>query len=218
MLILGLDTSGRTCGAAVVRGELPVAECVEVPGSHSARLVPLIARVLAAAGVDRRDLEAVAVTVGPGSYTGLRIGISTARALAFALGVPLVGVSTLEALAHAAGPRPGLVCPVLDARRRRVYAALYRWRGGEMEAAAPARAVPLADLLAALEGKEVHFTGEGVDAYAGELAPAGTLAPPEQRALRPAAVAALGRAALLAGAGGDPAGVLPVYLSGTAES
>ncbi len=217
MLILALDTSGRTCGVAVAADGVPLVEYVEAPKSHSARLVPLVAQALAAAGVGRRDLDAVAVTVGPGSYTGLRIGIATARTLAFALGLPLAGVSTLEALAFAAGPRPGLLCPVLDARRRRVYAALYRWRRGELEAVAPPRALPLADLLAGLEGEQVHFTGEGVSAYAEELAAAGTLAPPDQRALRPGAVAALGQSMLAAGAAGDPAGVLPIYLTGAAD-
>lgn len=214
MLILALDAATAVCGAALARGEEVLAEYAErLPDRrHAARLLPLAQAALAAAGLHPRDLAAVAVTRGPGSYTGVRLGVATAKALAFALGIPAVGVSTLEALAYAAGPRPGVVSPLLDARRGRVYAALFRWEGEELLEVAAPRRVELGAWLAALGDGPVHFTGEGV-----RLLPAGagggaTRAHALEAGLRPGAVAALAARRLAGGGGEDPRLLLPLYL------
>jgi tRNA threonylcarbamoyladenosine biosynthesis protein TsaB len=147
----------------------------ERPG-HATRLLPLIARVLTRAEIGWADVERVAVGVGPGTFTGLRIGIATARALARARGIPLVGVSTLQSLALA-GPRHGLSTPtafdavlaVLDARRREVFAA--SWRMDEVETFDSALLLPrafapdaLADLVAPL-GPATLAIGDGAIAF-----------------------------------------------------
>src|SRR5262245_52075822 len=106
-------------------------------GSHARTLLPLIDAALAAAGVGLRQLDLLAVSIGPGSFTGLRIGLSVAKGLALATGLPVVGVPTLEAYALHVGPRPGLICPVLDARKGEVYGAVFRWQGGESLCVSP---------------------------------------------------------------------------------
>jgi tRNA threonylcarbamoyladenosine biosynthesis protein TsaB len=112
----------------VARDDVVLAEDVEPAArSHVASLPQLVERVLARAGLDIRNVEALAVSIGPGSFTGLRIGLGLAKGLAFAGGLPLAAVPTLDALAHVAGAVPGeTVCAALDARKREVYAALFR--------------------------------------------------------------------------------------------
>lgn len=137
MLLLALDTSGAAVTAAVHDGVEVRAER-SVPGErgHAEQLAPLVAAVLAAAGADRRDLTTVAVGVGPGPFTGLRVGLVTARVLGHALGVDVVGVCSLDAVAFAAaaaraagrapGAPPSGLLVATDARRREVYWAGYR--------------------------------------------------------------------------------------------
>jgi len=119
-LILAFDTSAAHCAAALLRGDAIVAQAVEEMGKGQAeRLMPLLEEILAAQGATWRDLSAIAVGVGPGNFTGVRIAVSAARGLALSLGIPAIGVSTLEALAEGAPPP---VRVVLDARRDEVYA------------------------------------------------------------------------------------------------
>ncbi len=148
--------------------------------------MPLIDRLLVEAGVEREQIEAVAVSAGPGSFTGLRIGVATARALGQGLNIPVVTVCTLSALAEAV-PGPGvLICPLLDARRSQVYSALFKRSNAyphRLEPVSEPAALPLAELIekiksgpgAAAEQAEgatplpVVFTGEGLHSYGEEL-------------------------------------------------
>src|SRR5689334_18463142 len=100
-------------------------------GSHARTLLPLIDNALAAARCELSDLDLIAVSIGPGSFTGLRIGLSVAKGLALATGLPAVGVPTLEAYANCAGARSGLLCPVLDARKGEVYGAAFQIGKGQ---------------------------------------------------------------------------------------
>ncbi len=205
MLTLGLDTATAACTVALVRDGSVLAERTEVhPRGHASRLMPLVTEVVAAAGCTRSALTGVACGVGPGSFTGLRIGLATAKALALALGLPCAAVGTLPALAYS---HAGLCAPLLDAGRGDVYAALYR---DGAEVAAP-RLVPLSDWLADLDGLR-----EGAPVtWAGDLSP-DRLPPWGHMAAEPLprgrAVALLGEAMLAAGQGLAPEALNPLYM------
>lgn len=129
--VLGIETGGAQAEMAVVAGGRVLAECSRGVASHGAELPDAVAELLGLAGVAAGDLKGLAVGIGPGSFTGLRVGLSYAKGLAMATGCALVGVPSLDTLALAAlaeaGCAPGrMICPVLDARRGEVYAALYR--------------------------------------------------------------------------------------------
>jgi len=163
---LGIETATSIASVGIVVEDQVIAECaLPVRGSHARTLLPLIDTVLAAAGLGLCDLDLLAVSIGPGSFTGLRIGLSVAKGLVFATGLPLVAVPTLTAYAHTVGPRRGLVCPVFDARKGEIYAAAFHWRDGAPQCvAAPTAAAP-AHFAAALRGP-CTLVGDGVDAYA----------------------------------------------------
>lgn len=165
MWILGLETATWTGSVAVSRDSEVVAERTErTESSHAPIIVSMVDEVLRAAGIDAGDLDAVAVSAGPGSFTGLRIGLSTAKGLAYATNARIVAVPTLVALARAAGVVSGTVCTILDARKGEVYAACFRWREGSLEqrvaeqAIAPHHLDRLIDL-------PCTFLGDGVDVY-----------------------------------------------------
>ena len=156
MTLLGLDTSTPAASACVLRGDgeafemTPPAERLGRPPAHATELMPALADVMERAGVGWSELRAIAVGVGPGTFTGLRIGIATARALATAAGLPLRRVSSLAALA--AGIEPPLKLPLIDARRGEVFAALFE---GDGELWPPFTAAP-DELVARL--REYGFT------------------------------------------------------------
>jgi tRNA threonylcarbamoyladenosine biosynthesis protein TsaB len=126
-LILSLDTSTQNCSVALhENGQLITQELVSEEGSHSKALTLLIEKVMKTAGYSLQDISAVAVSNGPGSYTGLRIGLATAKGICFALDKPLICLPTLQVLASAVqAPADVLLLPLLDARRMEVYAAVY---------------------------------------------------------------------------------------------
>ena len=131
MTILCIETSTNICSAAVCVDGVPVDERISREGGNHAKLLPsFVEQLLRSAAEQHRSIEAVAVSAGPGSYTGLRIGTSTAKGLCYGLQVPLVAVPTLQILsaaaiaAHTVDP-DGILCPMLDARRMEVYTALY---------------------------------------------------------------------------------------------
>lgn len=124
-VILSLETSTDVCSVALHDGKKLLAQAViQEPQAHAARLAPLVERVISESMLTAKDLDAVAVTKGPGSYTGLRIGTSTAKGLCYAMDIPLIAVGTLELLAFQGSVLNGdraLLCPMIDARRMEVY-------------------------------------------------------------------------------------------------
>jgi len=164
-LVLGIDTSTRTASVGLLDGEVLLAERSR-PGTRDLAVVslPLLQDVLDAAERTIDDVDLIAVSVGPGSFTGLRIGLSIAKGIALATGCAVVGVPTLEALAHVALERTGLICPVLDARKGEVYAALFRASAdGIARVADDCATTP--HRLAVLIDEPCVFIGDGVDAY-----------------------------------------------------
>jgi len=201
------DVSGVLASATLAQGR-----------RHAESIAPAVRFVCAQAGVALGEVDAVAVDIGPGLFTGLRVGVASAKALAFGLGVPVVGVSSLEVLAQAlasALPDPTLVVPVIDARRGEVFAARYRVRRGEAAAEGDeVRRTPeaLAQELAAL-GEPVVLAGTGARRYRAVLAVRGaSTAGALYEHPRPDVVAALGLARVAAGAVDDPLAVVPNYL------
>jgi tRNA threonylcarbamoyladenosine biosynthesis protein TsaB len=219
--ILALETATDVCGAALLRDDAVTARAhLRRPRVHSARLTPLVEDVLAHADVAADALDAVAVSLGPGSYTGLRIGVSTAKGWALAADAALIGVPTLEAYAARlrAVVGPGdVVCALLDARRDEVYAGAYRWAGGDLEPHAETTALPvdaLPDWLGAVEGR-LWLLGDGVAKSRAALAPAAdetTVLPTDEAAPSAAWVARRGRTRLERHGPDDRATVEPLYV------
>lgn len=164
MRALGIDTATAIASVGLVTDDTAVVRQRPMASSHARTLLPLIDEVLDAAAVRLSSIDVLAVSIGPGSFTGLRIGLAVVKGLALASRLPVVGVPTLEAYARALGPRPGTVWPVLDARKGEVYAAGYRWSGSALEEeAAPAALSPA--VLASLLRPPCTLVGDGVDAY-----------------------------------------------------
>ena len=219
MRVLGIETATPVCGVALVDGTKLLGEySVNAGRTHSQRLMPMVSALLAEAGLTRDGLDGVAVSRGPGSYTGLRIGLTTGKALAFALGKPIAAVPTLEALAHNLSGTGALVCPVLDAKRGEVYTGLYRTDGRRPETVEPPRAVDLRAWLERLSDAEGEFIfcGDGADTHwkliLEALGSRAGLAPLHSRLPRAASVAELGRSRIETGGSEDVFGLNPLYL------
>ncbi len=185
MRVLAFDAAGKGLSVAVAEPGKVLAEAgLNVGLTHSQRLLPVVQSLLLAADIAPETLDMVAVTNGPGSFTGLRIGLATAKGLAEIWGVPLAPVSTLAAVAYAVRGMGALICPMLDARRNEVYTALYDADGREIwppQAIAPDM---LADKLAGL-GRDVVLAGDAAELYFAmmqeTLGGQVRLAPPERR-------------------------------------
>ena len=128
MRVLALDSSGIVASVAVVEDDTLVAEyTVNYKKTHSQTLLPMLDEIEKMTELDLDTIDAIAVAAGPGSFTGLRIGSATAKGLGLALDKPLVGIPTVEALAYNLYDVNGLICPIMDARRKQVYTGIYRY-------------------------------------------------------------------------------------------
>lgn len=219
MKILAVDSSGKVASAAVMdEGALLGEETFLTEQTHSVVLLPVIEDLLKRLGLTYEDMDAYAVAAGPGSFTGLRIGAATVKALAHASKKPVAAVSTLEALAWNLAGTKGLVCPIMDARRNEVYTALYRINGQEMTAIKHPEALPVTETAAWAKemGEPVTYLGDGVAVHRGTLKELlGELyleAPKALRLQRAASVAELGLRAISEGKGLGYDEVKPEYL------
>jgi tRNA threonylcarbamoyladenosine biosynthesis protein TsaB len=217
MRVLGIDTS-TSCGSiGLVEGERILCEySLEGKASHSERVLKTVHRILEDSNVAVGDVDGFAVSVGPGSFTGLRIGVSAAKGLAFATGKPVGGVSTLDALAQNVRYCPYLICPVLDARKGEVYTALYRHTGGDgLTKLADEMVIKPADLLESIEEKAL-FLGNGIYPYGDlirrELGDKAHIAPSPFNFIHGSIVALLGRQNLEKGEYLDLERFTPRYL------
>lgn len=162
MNILAMDTSTLTATVAVLSDEKLIGEftvCNKL--THSQIIMPMLDTMLKTADVDLKDIDVFAVAVGPGSFTGLRIGMATVKTLAQTLNKPVVGVTSLNAVAQNFSFTDYFICPIMDARHNEVYNALYL-NGKEV---IESRATDINDLLDELEGKKVVFAGDGAIVY-----------------------------------------------------
>ncbi|MBC2003394.1 tRNA (adenosine(37)-N6)-threonylcarbamoyltransferase complex dimerization subunit type 1 TsaB [Listeria booriae] len=171
MIILGIDTSNDTLGVSLWRDQAVVGEFItNLKKNHSIRLLPAIADLMKTCDITPQDLAKIAVAEGPGSYTGLRIGVTVAKTMAWDLKIPLVGVSSLELMAQNGRFFDGLVVPIMDARRGNVYAGVYEAQGETMVAKKADGHHAFADLLQTLAplNERVLFIGDAVTAFATE--------------------------------------------------
>lgn len=163
-VILSLETSTDVCSVALHDNTALLSQAeIHQPQSHASRLAPLIEQVIRAAGIDFKDIKAVAITQGPGSYTGLRIGTSTAKGLCYALDVPLLSVGTLELLAFQANvynASKALLCPMIDARRMEVYSLVADAELNILETVS-ARILDQNSFRELLESNQMLFCGNG---------------------------------------------------------
>ena len=173
MKILAIDSSGQVASVAIVTDEAVLAEySVKYKKTHSQTLLPMVEEVMKMTGTEGKELDAVAVTNGPGSYTGLRIGSSTVKGLAMVWDKPIIPVPTVDTLAANYADYDGLICPLMDARRGQVYTGLYRFTDGKLTTVVPQVCTMLNDILAKVNelGEKVIFLGDGVPVHSQEIA------------------------------------------------
>lgn len=184
MRILALETSAKACSTAVTENGVVIASCYQNTGlTHSRTLMPMVHSMLQSADLTLADCDAVAVAAGPGSFTGLRIGVAAAKGLAFSAQLPTVSVSTLEGMATGLAHLNGLIVCAMDARRNQVYNALFEANNGTLTRLTDDRAIGLEELTESLRDDphpkyivgdggilcHAYFTEHGLDCH---LAPA----------------------------------------------
>ncbi len=216
MRILACDATARHCSVALVASHGVLGEVSEAdPETHSRHLMARIDQVLSDCGIGLSDLDGFAVAHGPGSFTGLRIAVSTVKGLAVAVGRPVATVSSLDALAFQAPCSGCLICPVLDARKGEVYFSRCRVKKGRLYREMKERVGPPEALVAGIH-TPCLFIGEGALKYKEAIQEAlGGLARfpgPEDHAIRASAVGRLGLERFGKDRAMDPDGVLPVYI------
>lgn len=226
-MILGIDSSGLACTAAIADENILLGEyTVDYKKTHSETLLPMIDALIKEAGVDKKDITAVACASGPGSFTGLRIGCATAKGIGLAMGVPIIPVPTLMGLAYNCAVTDRLVVPLMDARRGQVYTAAYSMsesgsedgQAGIPEEVLPQQAVAVEDIIEKVNdiGRPVVYLGDGAPVFAEKLKTltrvSFTFAPLSLARQRAGSVAALGTFLLAAGKAVPAADFRPEYL------
>lgn len=217
MIVLGIETSGNVGSVALLDGERAIGELSFEKGMiHGRELVPAIQEILTQASLHPADVDLIAVDLGPGSYTGLRVGLATAKGLAYALKKELIGVSSLDALAENV-PAEGrqFLCPLIDARWKQVYCALYEAANGAWRKILDDHAV-LPEAIASRIDVRTTIFGDGVDRYRDILLRNGGVEGPAAWNIPKAStVAKLGAKAYHGGLRHDPTTLAPRYLRRT---
>ena len=218
MLILAFETSAKAASVAITENGKLLAESYQNTGlTHSQTLMVMAEDALKQCGKTVSDVTAVAVAEGPGSFTGVRIGVAAAKGFAWGKALPCYGVSTLEAMAVSLGAYQGHICACMDARRSQVYNALFSVNGGKLQRVTGDRAIALSDLageLKALEGP-IFLVGDGSNLTHKTLSSEipNLVLPPEHRMhQRAVGVALLAEAKIAAGEDGNAAALQPNYL------
>lgn len=219
MQLLAIESAAMTASAALLKdGRVAAEYTVDFKKTHSQTLLPMIDEIVSMTETDLKELDAIAVSEGPGSFTGLRIGSATAKGLALALGKPIIPVPTLAAMAWVCWGSAVPVCPMMDARRGQVFTGLYRFDGsGQMETVYDQRIVMLDEWLEELKkvGRPVLFLGDGAAVFEQEIRAALAdcrMAPAHMSRQRAAAVGALGERLFSQGVCQTAAEHAPCYL------
>ena len=218
MKILALETSAKAVSAAVSEdGKILAAGYQDTGLTHSRTLMPIVEHILKNTDLTVHDMDVIAAAVGPGSFTGIRIGVAAAKGLACAAQKPVVGVSTLAAMARNVAFMDGLVICAMDARRQQVYNALFEAKDGRLTRLTEDRAISLEDLAAELKASPLPRTivGDGGQLCLRYMEDAGIpcrLAPPHLVMQNAMSVALAAEEEALAGRLTDAQGLLPLYL------
>ncbi|MCI0469504.1 MAG: tRNA (adenosine(37)-N6)-threonylcarbamoyltransferase complex dimerization subunit type 1 TsaB [Nitrospirae bacterium] len=216
MKLLAIETSTMFGGLAVLdSGNLIAESRLNVRTTHSERLLPEIRYIMSQSGLSITDIDVFAISIGPGSFTGLRVGLSAVKGLVYPTDAKLVSVPTLEAFAWNIPFSAYPVCPLLDARKKEVYAGLFRWSDNGFIRVINEQAVSIDNLISKIKEKTI-FIGEGAMIYReniqkglGEMA---IFAPPQAMSPSPSNVAFLGMIKALRGDFDDPVTLAPYYI------
>lgn len=168
MRILALDTSGQVASVAILINDKITAQySINHNMTHSVTMMPMLESIMKLTGIELNEIDAIAIAAGPGSFTGLKIGSATAKGLAYALDIPIIPVPTTMALASNLFIKDGLVCPIMDARRERVYSGLYRFADYKMSNVMPQEIYTINDMISEINkmAQPVIFLGDGVPVY-----------------------------------------------------
>lgn len=168
MKILALDSSGLVASVAIVTEDAVLAEyTVNYKKTHSQTLLPMLDEVVGMVELDLKEVDAIAIAAGPGSFTGLRIGSATAKGLGLAMKKPIVAVPTLDGLAYNLYGTKRIICPMMDARRNQVYTGLYEFNDKEFRVIKEQTAAAVEEILEEINqlGREVVFLGDGAAVY-----------------------------------------------------
>ena len=219
MITLAFDTSAKIATCAVLDDERALASySIDNGLTQSELIMPMAESMLSSLKLSFSDIGLIATSVGPGSFTGVRIGVSMAKGLAFGKNIPISPVSTLEALAYNLFPFEGILVPCMDARRNQVYNALFECDGKEIKQITEDRAISLSELASELsnfEGKKIYLSGDGYEVASRALSAAGISFERTPAALIPENAVSVGRVGLKmyqAGLSVSDTELLPTYL------
>ena len=166
MKILAIESSAKAASAALCEDRRIISQYYQASGlTHSRTLMSMVNDMMKSTGIKLDELDGIAVAAGPGSFTGIRIGVAAAKGLAWGADRPLCGVSTLAAMAHSCGREDVMICPVMDARRSQVYNAVFELSGGTLLRRAPDRTISLDELFLESQSydKPFFFIGDGAE-------------------------------------------------------
>ncbi|MFD1413319.1 tRNA (adenosine(37)-N6)-threonylcarbamoyltransferase complex dimerization subunit type 1 TsaB [Oceanobacillus jeddahense] len=168
MKILAMDTSNQVLSVALLDDKQIISEVTtNIAKNHSVRLMPAVEKLMKDVNVTPSELDRIVVAKGPGSYTGVRIGLATAKTMAWALNIPVIGVSSLETLAYQGLLFDGIICPFFNARRGLVYTGAYQWKNETLETVMDEENILMTDWLAKLKksGEKILFLSQDIELF-----------------------------------------------------
>lgn len=172
MKVLAIDSSGLVASVAIVTEDELLAEyTINYRKTHSQTLLPMLDEIIKITNIDLKDIDAIAISKGPGSFTGLRIGSATAKGLAMVLDIPIIPVATVDGLAYNLYKSDNVICPLMDARRNQVYTGLYKWIDGEFKVLLEQRPLAIEEISEEINkiAEEVIFIGDGIKVFENQL-------------------------------------------------
>ncbi len=172
MKVLAIDSSGLVASVAIVSDNEMIAEyTVNYKKTHSQTLMPMINEIVEMTKTDLKELDGIAISKGPGSFTGLKIGAATAKGLGLVLDIPIIAIPTVDGIAYNLYKTKGIICPIMDARRNQAYTGLYKWINDEFTVLSEQKVAKIEELVKEINelNEEVIFLGDGVEIFKNQL-------------------------------------------------